>query len=54
MLDFLTILEGETDIVGTVDGGIFDKAVTAVDAELFQRVLQLLECLEGGFVFSSL
>jgi len=53
-LDFLTILEGETDIVGTVDGGIFDKAVTAVDAELFQRVLQLLECLEEGFVFSSL
>ena len=53
-LDFLAILEGETDIVGTVDGGIFDKAVTAVDAELFQRVLQLLECLEEGFVFSSL
>ena len=53
-LDFLTILEGETDIVGTADGGIFDKAVPAVAAELFQRVLQLLECLEEGFVFSSL
>lgn len=53
-LDFLTILEGETDIVGTVDGGIFDKAVPAVNAELFQGVRQLLEGLEEGFVFGSL
>ena len=53
-LDSLTILEGETDIVGTVDGGVFDKAVPAVNAELFQRVRQLLEGLEEGFIFSSL
>lgn len=31
-----------------------DKAVPAVNAESFQRVRQLLEGLEEGFVFSSL
>lgn len=53
-LNFLAILESETDIVGTVDGGIFDKAVPAVNVELFQGVRQLLEGLEEGFVFGSL
>jgi len=53
-LDFLTILESESDIIGAVDGGIFDKAVPAVNAELFQGVRQLLEGLEEGFVFGFL
>ena len=53
-LDFLTILESKSDIIGAVDGGIFDKAVPAVNAELFQRVRQLLEGLEEGFVFGFL
>ena len=52
-LNFLAILESETDIVGTVDGGIFDKAVPAVNVELFQGVRQLLEGFEEGFVFNQ-
>lgn len=53
-LDFLTILESKSDIIGAVDGGIFDKAVPAVNAEPFQGVRQLLEGLEEGFVFGFL
>lgn len=53
-LDFLTVLEGEVDIIDAVDGGVFDKAVPAVNAELFQGGRQLLEGLEEGLVFSSL
>ena len=53
-LDFLTILEGEADVVSAVDCCVFDKTVPAVNAELFQGVRQLLEGLEEGFVFSSL
>lgn len=51
---FLTVLEGEADIICAVNGDVFDKAVPAVNAESFQRVRQLLEGLEEGFVFSSL
>lgn len=53
-LDFLTILESKSDIIGAVDSGIFDKSVPAVNAELFQGGRQLLEGLEEGFVFGSL
>lgn len=53
-LDFLTILESKSDIIGAVDGDIFDKAVPAINAELFQGVRQLLEGLEEGFVFGFL
>lgn len=53
-LDFLTVLEGESDIIVAVDCCVFYKTVPAVNAELFQGVRQLLEGLEEGFVFSSL
>lgn len=53
-LDFLTVLEGEADVVSAVDGGVFYETVPAVNAELFQGVRQPLEGLEEGFVFSSL
>ena len=53
-LDFLTALEGEANIVGVMDDGGFDKTVPAVNAEFFQRIRQLIEGLEEGFIFSLL
>ena len=53
-LKFLTVLEGEADVVSAVDCCVFYKTIPAVNAELFQGVRQLLEGFEEGFVFSSL
>lgn len=34
-LDFLTVLEGEANFISTVNGGVFDKIFSTVNAELF-------------------
>lgn len=36
-VDFLTVFESEADIIGTVDCDIFNTAVPALNAELFQE-----------------
>ena len=39
---FLTVLEGDADIVGAVDGGVIHQRMPVFSAELGERVRQLV------------
>ena len=47
-LDFLTVLEGEADVVDAVDGGEIHHAVPAFKCELRQRIGHLFEGAQEG------
>ncbi len=51
---FLTVLEGDADIVGAVDGGVIHQRMPVFSAELGERVRQFLKGLEEGFDVGSL
>ncbi|RBS30567.1 hypothetical protein EB14_02395 [Enterococcus faecium] len=53
-LDFLSILEGEADIVGAVNGGVIHQRVPVFQLELGERIRQGLEALDEGFNVGSL
>ena len=53
-LYFLTVLEGDADIVGAVDGGVLHQRMPVFGAELGERVRQFLKGLEEGFNVGSL
>lgn len=53
-LYFLPVLEGEADIVGAVDGGVFHQRVPVFQFELGKRIRQGLEALDEGFNVGSL
>lgn len=40
---FLTVLEGDADIVGAVDGGVIHQRMPVFSAELSERVRQFLK-----------
>ena len=53
-LNFLPVLEGEANIVGAVDRGVFHQRVPVFQLELGERVRQGLEALDEGFNVGSL
>ena len=53
-LYFLSVLEGEADIVDAVDGGIIHQRVPVFQFELGERFRQGLEALNEGFNVGSL
>jgi len=53
-LNFLSVLEGEADIVEAVDGGEIHQRVPVLQLELGERIRQGLEALDEGFNISSL
>ena len=48
-LNFLSVLKGEADIVGAVDGSIFHHAVPAFKGEFHQRIRHLFKGIQEGF-----
>ena len=52
--DFLSVLEGEADIILSVDRGVVHQPVPAVECEFRQLIRQLFECFEEGFIAGSL
>lgn len=53
-LYFLTVLEGDADIVGAVDGGVVHQRMPVFGAKLSECIRQLLKGLEEGFNVGSL
>ena len=53
-LYFLPVLEGEADIVETVDGGVIHQREPVFQLELGERIRQGFEALKEGFNVSSL
>lgn len=53
-LNFLSVLEGETNIAGAVNGGIFHQRVPVFQFELGERVRQRLKALKEVFNVGSL
>lgn len=53
-LYFLTVLEGDADIGGAVDGGVIHQCMPVFSAKLGECIRQLLKRLEEGFNVSSL
>ena len=53
-LNFLPVLEGEADIVETVDGGVIHQRVPVFQLELGECFRQGLEALNEGFNVGSL
>ena len=53
-LYFLSVLEGEADIIETVNGGVIHQRMPVFGAELGERVRQFLKGLEEGFNVGSL
>ena len=53
-LDFMSVLEGEANVVDAVDGGEVQYAVLAFKGELRQCIRQGLEALKENFNVGSL
>ena len=53
-LNFLSVFEGEADIVGAVDGGVVHQRVPVFQLELGECVRQGPEGLKEGFNVGSL
>lgn len=53
-LNFLSVLEGEADIICAVNGGVIHQRVPVFQLELGERVRQGLEALKEGFNVGSL
>ena len=53
-LYFLTVFEGDADIVCAVDGDVINQRMPVFSAELGERVRQFLKGLEEGFDVGSL
>ena len=53
-LYFLTVLEGDADIVGAVDGGVIHQRMPVFSAKLGECVRQFRKGLEEGFNVGSL
>lgn len=53
-LNFLSVFEGEADVVGTVDSGVIHQRVPVFQFELCERVRQGFEALKEGFDVGSL
>lgn len=53
-LNFLSVFEGEADIVGAVDGSVIHQRVPVFQLELGERVRQGLEALKEGVNVGSL
>ena len=50
-LDFLTVLEDEADIVGTVDDGIFDKQLFIYMRKIQKRKSELIKSVSVALRF---
>ena len=53
-LNFLSVLEGEADVVSAVDGGVIHQRVPIFQFELGESVRQGLEAFKAGFNVGSL
>ena len=53
-LYFLTVFEGDADIVSAVDGGMVHQRMPVFDAELGERIWHFLKGFKEGFNVGSL